>query len=134
MDAVVDFVAATLVDHNVEDELGDAITIDEVVGLEVLTPWRVIGVGSVAIWPGIAPAPAASCWEVAQPALPVEHFLNPGKKAHREDEDEVGKSGLEASTSCMTMRVTLTPSMMQVSCMCLWISDRLLLSLLRRKL
>ena len=134
MDAVVDFVAATLVDHNVEDELGDAITIDEVVGLEVLTPWRVIGAGSVAIWPRIAPAPTASRWEVAQPALPVEHYPNPGKKAHNVEKDEVGKSGLQVSTSCMTSRVTLTPLMMQDSCMCLWISDRLLLSLLRRKL
>ena len=101
-------------------------------GLEVLTPWRVIGVGSVAIWPGIAPTPVASRWEVTPPALPMEHFLNPGKRAHRED--EVGKSSLGASTSCMTMRVTLAPSMMQVSCMCLWILDRLLLSLLKKKL
>ena len=134
MDAVVDFVAAILVDHNVEDQIGDTITVDEVVGLEVLTPWRVIGAGSVAIWPRIAPAPTASRWEVAQPALPVEHFLNPRKKARREEEDEVGKSGLEASTSCMTTRVILTPSIMQASCMCLWTLDRLLPSLLRRKL
>ena len=85
MDAVVDFVVETLedlVDHSVEDQVGDVVTVDVVVGLEVLIPWHAIGVGSVAIWPGIAPAPAASRWEVAQPALPVEHFPNPGKKAH----------------------------------------------------
>ena len=114
MDVVLDFVAATLVDHSVEGQVEDAITMDAVVGLETLTPWHAISVVSVAIWPGIAPAQAASRWEAAPPALAVEHFLIPGKKAHREDEDEdeVGKSGLEASTSCMTMRVTLTPSMM----------------------
>ena len=112
MDVVLDFVAAILVDHSVEGQVEDAIIVDVVMGLETLTPWHAIGVGSVAIWPGIAPAPVASRWEAAPPTLLVEHFLNPGKKAHREDEDEVGKSGLEASTSCMTMRVTLTPSMM----------------------
>ena len=90
---MVDFVVATLVDHNVEDQVRDAITVDEVVGLEVLTSWRVVDAGSVAIWPGIAPAPAISRWEVAQPALPVEHFPNPGKKAHNVEKDVVGKSG-----------------------------------------
>ena len=79
MDAVLDFVAAILVDHSVEGQVEDAIIVDVVMGLETLTPWHAIGVGSVAIWPGIAPAPVASRWEVAPPALPVEHFLNPGK-------------------------------------------------------
>ena len=85
----------------------------------ILIHWHVIGAGCVAIWPVTVPNPVASRREVAPPALPVEHFLNPGKKPHREDEDEVGKSGLEASTSCMTTRVTLTLLMMQDSCMCL---------------
>ena len=53
----------------------------------------------MAIWPANVPNPNASRWEVAQVALPKELFLNPGKKAHREDVDVVGKSDLRASTS-----------------------------------
>ena len=56
MDAVVDFVGETLedlVDHSVEDQVGDVVTMDVVVVLEVLIPWHAIGVGSVAIWPGL---------------------------------------------------------------------------------
>ena len=80
MDAVLDFVAAILVDHSVEGQVEDAITVHAVVGLETLTPWHAISVVSVAIWPGIAPAPVANRWEATPPALPVEHFLNPGKR------------------------------------------------------
>ena len=100
----------------------------------VLIHWRVIGAGCVAIWPVTVPNPVASRREVARVALLEEHSSNPGTKAHIVVEDVVGKSDSRASTSCTTMRVILTPSMMQGSCMCPWISDRLLLSLLRRKL
>ena len=100
----------------------------------VLIHWRVIGAGCVAIWPVTVPNPVASRREVARVALLEEHSSNPGTKAHTAVEDVVGKSDSRASTSCTTMRVILTPSMMQGSCMCPWILDRLLLSLLRRKL
>ena len=80
--------------------------------------WHVISAGCVAIWPATVPNPKASRWEAAQIALPEELFLNPGKKAHREDVDVVGKSDLRVSTSCTMMREILTPSMMQDSCMC----------------
>ena len=60
---MVDFVVATLVDHSMDGQAEDAVTVDVVVGLETLTPWHAIGVGSVAIWPGIALAPVASRWK-----------------------------------------------------------------------
>ena len=88
----------------------------------------------MAIWPVTVLNPVVhSPREVAMLALPVEDSLNPGIKA-QEDVDVVGKSDSRASTSYMTMRVILTPSMMQSNCVCPWILDRLLLSLLRRKL
>ena len=71
---------------------------------------------------------------VAMLCPPVEDFLNPGTKAHKEDVEKVGKSGSLASMSCTTMRVTLTPSMSQDNCMCHWTLGKLLPSLLRRKL
>ena len=65
--------------------------------------WRVTGAGCVAIWPMTVPAPVHSRirWEVAQPALPMEHFPNPGKKA-QEDVAEVDQFGSGASMSYMT--------------------------------
>ena len=60
MDVVVDFEAVTLVDHSVEGRVEDAVTLDVVVGLEILTPWRVIGAGCVAIWPVTVLAPGYS--------------------------------------------------------------------------
>ena len=56
MDSVVGFVTATLeelVDCNVEGQVGDGFIVDVIVGPEGLTPWHAIGVGSVAIWPGL---------------------------------------------------------------------------------
>ena len=114
----------------VEDQVEEE---EEEVPAPVLIRWHVIGVGCVAIWPVTVPPQIASRWEVAQVALPVERFPNPGKKAHREDVDVVGKSDSQASTSCTMMRVILTPLTMQGSCMCPWIMGRLLPSLLRRK-
>ena len=57
MDIVVDFTAVTLVDHSVEDQMEDAVTVDVVMGMGILTPWRAIGVGCMAIWPVTVPAP-----------------------------------------------------------------------------
>ena len=58
-----------------------------------MTHWRVTGAGCVAIWPVTVPNPAVHRRRgVAMLALPVEGLLNPGKKAHREDEAEEGKS------------------------------------------
>ena len=54
---MVDFEAATLVDHSVEDQMGNADTVDVVVGMGILTSWRAIGVGCVAIWPVTVPPP-----------------------------------------------------------------------------
>ena len=60
MVVVVDFEAVTLVDHSVEDRVEDAVIVDVVVGLEILTPWRVISAGCVAIWPVTVLAPGHS--------------------------------------------------------------------------
>ena len=114
----------------VEDQVEEE---EEEVAAPILIHWLVIGVGCVAIWPVTVPPPTASRWEVAQAALPVERFPNPGTKAHIVAEEEVGKSGSLASMSCMTMRVTLTPSMSQGNCMCHWTSETLLPSQLRWK-
>ena len=58
-----------------------------------MTHWHVTGAGCVAIWPVTVPNPAVHRQrEAAMLALPVEGFPNPGKKAHREDEAEEGKS------------------------------------------
>ena len=82
----------------------------------ILIHWHVIGTGCVAIWPVTVPNPVANRREVAQAALPEEHSSNLGTKAHTVVEDVVGKYDSRASTSCTTMRVILTPSMMQGSC------------------
>ena len=59
-----------------------------------LTRLLVTGVGCVAIWPVTVPKPVMhSHREVAMLALPAEDSHNPGKKAHKEDEAVVGKSG-----------------------------------------
>ena len=47
----------------------------------------------MAIWPVTVPKPGMHRHGgAAMLALPVEGLLNPGKKAHREDEAEEGKS------------------------------------------
>ena len=57
VDAVVDFAAIILVDQSVEDQMEDAVIVDVVVGMRILTPWRAISVGCVAIWPVTVLAP-----------------------------------------------------------------------------
>ena len=73
-----------VVDEVVEDELGLTTL--------VTTHWHVTGAGCVAIWPVTVPNPAVHGRRgVAMLTLPVEGLLNPGKKAHREDEAKEGK-------------------------------------------
>jgi len=57
-----------------------------------MTLWHVLNVGCVAIWPVTAPKEKSNQCEVAMLALPEEHSVNPGKKAH-EAEGEVGQFG-----------------------------------------
>ena len=75
---------------------------EEEVEMSVLILWHVTGAGCVAIWPVTVPAPVQSHrhWEVATPALPVEHSPNPGKKA-QEDVAKVARCGLGALMCCM---------------------------------
>ena len=90
----------------------------DVVILQIMILWLAIGAGCVAIWLPTVPKLEHRRREVAMQALPKENSLNLGKKAQK-DVEKVGKSSSEASTSCMATRVTLTPLMMQDSCMCL---------------
>ena len=115
----------------VEDQVEEE---EQEVAAPILIHWLVIGVGCVAIWPVTVPPPTASRWEVAQAALPVERFPNPGTKAHNVVEEEVGKFGSLASMSCSTKRVILTLSTTQSNCMCHWTLSKLLPSLLRWKM
>ena len=90
MVVVVHFGAVTLVDHNVEGRVADAVTVDVVVGLEILTPWLVTGVGCVVIWPATVPKPVMHRRrEVALSALPVEVRSDPGNQAQKEVEESM---------------------------------------------
>ena len=89
-----------------EDELGLATL--------VTTRWHVIAVGCMAIWPVTVPRMRRHR-EVAFLALPVVNFLNPGKKAQKEEE-EVGQFDSEASMSYMTRLEMNFQWMMQVNC------------------
>ena len=82
-----------------EDQMGEE---EEHLDQPDLTYWHVIGAGFMAIWRVTVPNPKASREEVAKIALPEECLLDPGKKAHKEDEVEVGLFDSEVSTSCMT--------------------------------
>ena len=86
----------------------------------------------MAMWPAAIPQTESSRREVATLALPMGNRFNPAKKG-QEDEDVVGESNPLDLASCMTMRVTNTPLMMQDSCMFHSNLDRLSLSLLRWK-
>ena len=68
---------------------------EEEVEMSALILWHVTGAGCLAIWPVTIPVLVHSCghWEVATPALPMEHSPNPGKKA-QEDVAEVARCGL----------------------------------------
>ena len=109
------------------------IEVDTVVEVEVeagavldhMIPLPTIAVGCMAIWPVTVPN-LCSHREVALLALLAENLLNPCREAQEEEAEEVDRSASVASASCMTTRVTNTPSMMQDSCMCCWKLDRLL--------
>ena len=117
-----------------EVDVLDPMVLEKVEGVTLghLTPLLATGAGCVAMWPVTVLNPVHSPREVAMLALPVEDSLNPGTKAQG-DVDVVGKSDSRASMSCTMMRVILTPSTMQDSCMCPWILGKMLPSLLRRK-
>ena len=113
----------------------DPVVLEKVEGVTLghLTPLLATGAGCVAIWPVTILNPVVhNHREVAMLALPMEDSLNPGTKGQG-DVDVVGKSDSRASMFCTMMRVILTPSTMQDSCMCPWISGKMLPSLLRRK-
>ena len=85
---MVDFEAVTLVGYSVEGRVEDAVTVDVVVGLEILTPWLVTGAGCVVIWPATVPKPVMHRRrEVALSALPVEVRSDPGNQAQKEVEE-----------------------------------------------
>ena len=88
---------------------------EDAVILRILIPWLVTGAGCVAIWPTTVPKLERCHREVAMPALPVEHSLNPGKKA-QEDVAEVARCDLGALMCCMTRTGIPIPWMMQVNC------------------
>ena len=58
---------------------------EEKVEIPVLILWHVTGAGCMAIWPMTVLVPVSSRrhWEVATPALPVEHSPNPAKRPKR---------------------------------------------------
>ena len=118
------------VDRDMEEEE------EEEVEMPILILWRVTSVGCMAIWPVTILAPVISRrpWEVAIPALPVEHSPNPSKKA-QEDVAEVARCDLGPSICCMMRTGIHIPWMMQVSCTSPLNSHRMLVMVsLRRKI
>ena len=106
----------------VEDaEVETVVEIEEEAGvvLDRMIPLRATAVGCMAIWPVTVLNPVTyNRREVATLALPEEDFLNPCKKAQKDEGEELDRSDSVASVSCTTTRVTNTPSTMQDSCMC----------------
>ena len=101
----------------------------------ILTPLLATGAGCMAIWPMIVPNLVMhSHRKVALLALPVEGSLNPGTKAHSEEEAVEGKSGSVPSMCYLTRTGMSILWTMQVSCKSHWTVDRLLLVRLRWKL
>ena len=103
----------------------------------ILIPWRATGVGCVAIWPVIVPAPCHGRrhWAIAILALPVEVRSDPGVQAQSEEVEEVGKFGSGASMCCMMRLGINTLWMMRDNCTSHSDSNRLLLTdCLRRKI
>ena len=88
---------------------------EDAVILRILIPWLVTSAGCVAIWPATVPKLERRRRQVAMPALPVEHSLNPGKKA-QEDVAEVARCDLGALMCCMMRAGIPIPWMIQVNC------------------
>ena len=86
------------------------VEIEEEAGvvLDRMIPLRATTAGCVATWPATIPS-LLSHKEVAWLALPEESLLNPCKEAQEVEAEEVDRSGLVASASCTTARVTNTP-------------------------
>ena len=110
----VEDLAVLVVEDKVETVVG---VVEEEMVLDRMIHLLVIAAGCVAIWPVTVPK-RRSRQGVAMWCPPVELSTNPGTKAHEAEEEELGRSVSVASASCMTTRVTNTPSMMQDSCMC----------------
>ena len=89
---------------------------EEEVEMPILMLWHVTDAGCVAIWLVTVPKPEASREEVVKIALPKEHLLDPGKKAHKEDEVEVARCDSGPSICCMMRTGIHIPWMMQISC------------------
>ena len=98
--------------EEIEDRVGEE---EEHLDQPDLTRWHAIGAGFVAIWPMTVPKPGASREELAKVALPEEHLPDPGKKAHKEDEDEVVRCDSGPSMCCMMRTGIHIPWMMQVN-------------------
>ena len=104
----------------VDDQVVEIVDVEEdPMVLDRMTPWLVIGVGCVVMWPATVLKPVMHRRrEVAMLALPVEVRLNPCKKAQEAEEEEVDRFDSVASVSCTTMRVINTLSTMQDNCTC----------------
>ena len=90
----------------VEDE-------EEEVEMPILILWHVPGAGCVAIWlvTVLEPVISRRPWEVAIPALPVEHFPNPSKTT-QEDVAGVARCDSGPSICCMMRTGIHIPWMM----------------------
>ena len=92
-----------------EDELGLAML--------VMTRWRVIDAGCVAIWPVTVPKMRRHK-EVAFLALSMVNLLNLCRKAQEDEEEEVALYASVASMWCMMKRATSILLMMLANSMC----------------
>ena len=82
-----------------------------------MTLLPVTGAGCVAIWPVTVLKPVlCSLREAAMLALPVEDFLNPGKKAHSVDVAVDGKPNLVPLMCCSMGTGMNIPWTMQGNC------------------
>ena len=108
-----------------EDELGLAML--------VMTRWRVIDAGCVAIWPVTVPKMRRHR-EAAFLALSAVNLLNPCKKAQEDEDVEVALYASVASMWFMTKRATSILLMMLANSTCHWKLYKLWVSLLRRKI
>ena len=91
------------------DELGLAML--------VMTHWRAIDAGCVAIWPATVPKMRRHR-EVAFLALSAENLLNPCKKAQEDGDEEVALYASVASMWYMMKRETSILLMMLANSMC----------------
>ena len=101
VDEVKEAVEWGILVEEIEDQVGEE---EEHLDQPDLTRWHAIGAGFVAIWPVTVPKPGASREEVAKVALPEEHLPDPGKKAQKRYEVEVGQLRFGAFNVLSMMR------------------------------